>query len=124
MAWTVARNHPGAGSNQGQYPMFAIIEDGGKQYRVKKGDTIHVEMRQLAESETTLEFDRVLMVGEGSKCKVGTPWIEGAKVRAKLDKEVRGPKLRIVKFKRRKGYRRHTGHRQDYLRVAIDAILA
>ena len=104
--------------------MYAIIEDGGKQYRVKKGDTIHIEKRELAESAKTLDFDHVLMVGEGSKCKIGTPWVDGAKVTAKLDDEVRGPKVRIVKFKRRKGYRRHTGHRQDYLRVTIDSIKA
>ncbi len=102
--------------------MYAIIEDGGKQYRVEKGDTIYVEQRELKPSAKTIEFDRVLMLGDGAKSKIGAPLVDGAKVTAKLEAEVRGPKLDIVKFKRRKGYKLKKGHRQDLLKVTIDAI--
>lgn len=102
--------------------MYAIIEDGGKQYRVEKGDKIHIEMRELPESAKTIEFDRVLMIGDGAKSKVGDPVVNGAKVIASLEKQMRGPKLEIVKFRRRKGYKLHKGHRQDYLKVTIDSI--
>lgn len=102
--------------------MYAIVEDGGKQYRVEKGDTIYIEKRDLPEGTKTVVFDRVLMLGDGAKSKVGTPWIEGASVTAKLDCAIKGPKLQIVKFKRRKGYHLKKGHRQALLKVAIDKI--
>ncbi len=102
--------------------MYAIIEDGGKQYRVRQGDTLFVEMRELPKAATKIEFDRVLMLGEAGKSKIGNPVVPGAKVTAKLESPVRGPKVDIVKFRRRKGYKRHAGHRQDYLKVTIDAI--
>lgn len=102
--------------------MYAIIEDGGKQYRVEKGDKIFVELREMPESAKTIEFDRVLMVGDGEKSKVGTPHVVGAKVTARLEEEMRGPKVDIIKFRRRGGYRRKQGHRQDYLKVIIDSI--
>ncbi|RIK61776.1 MAG: 50S ribosomal protein L21 [Planctomycetota bacterium] len=104
--------------------MYAIIEDGGKQYRVQKGDKIFVERRELAASAKTIEFDRVLMVGDGEKSKLGTPLVAGAKVTARLDDEIRGPKVDVVKFRRRGGYKRKQGHRQDYLKVTIDSITA
>jgi large subunit ribosomal protein L21 len=104
--------------------MYAIVEDGGKQYRVEAGDTIYVETRVLPESKKTVDFDRVLMIGEGGKSRIGAPYVEGAKVIAKLDDEVRGPKLEIVKFRRRKGYKLHKGHRQNLLKVTIDKIQA
>lgn len=102
--------------------MFAIIEDGGKQYRVKTGDTLYIEQRKLPEDTKTIEFDRVLMLGEGVESKIGTPLVEGAKVTATLERPIKGPKLEIVKFKRRKGYRLHKGHRQNLLKVTIDRI--
>jgi large subunit ribosomal protein L21 len=102
--------------------MYAIVEDGGKQYRVETGDTIFVETRELPEGAKTVEFDRVLMLGDGRQSKVGAPWIPGAKVTARLDGALRGPKVEIIKFKRRKGYRLHKGHRQNYLKVTIDKI--
>ncbi len=102
--------------------MYAVVEDGGKQYRVQQGDTIYIERRDLDEGQTAIEFDRVLMLGDGESSRIGTPLVEGAKVTATLDKELRGPKLEIVKFKRRKGYRLHKGHRQDMLKVTIDKI--
>lgn len=102
--------------------MYAIVEDGGKQYRVEEGDTIYVETRDLPEDAKSLEFSRVLMVGNGAESKIGTPWVGEAKVTAKLEGEIKGPKLKIVKFKRRKGYRLRKGHRQKLLKVTIDKI--
>ncbi len=102
--------------------MYAIIEDGGKQYRVQKDDTLYVELRDLPTTAKKIEFDRVLMLGDGAKCKIGTPYVAGAKVTAGLVGRAKGPKLEIVKFRRRKGYKLHKGHRQNYLKVTIDSI--
>jgi len=102
--------------------MYAVIETGGKQYRVQPGDVIDVE-RGPEVADGTVEFDRVLMVGgEGTEVAVGSPTVDGAVVRASLVDEVRGRKIRVFKMKRRKGYRRTRGHRQDLLRVRIDEI--
>jgi large subunit ribosomal protein L21 len=104
--------------------MFAVIETGGKQYRVEKGDVLDVELLPSApEPGGKVAFERVLMVfGEGGT-RVGNPVIPGARVEGTLVDEVRGPKLRIFKHKRRKGYRRSAGHRQDLLRVRVENIV-
>ncbi len=103
--------------------MYAVIESGGKQYRVAQGDVIDVELLPTTGKESEkVEFDRVLMVGDGDDVKVGNPVVEGASVKATLVDRVRGPKIKVFKFKRRKGYRRTQGHRQNYLRVQIDSI--
>ena len=104
--------------------MYAIIADGGKQYMVREGQKLFVETRDLPEGATSVEFDQVLMVGEGEAASVGTPVLAGAKVSAKLVGEIRGPKETIVKFRRRKGYRLKKGHRQNYLQVTVDSITA
>lgn len=104
--------------------MFAVIETGGKQYRVQKGDLIDVErLEGVSEDAPAVSFDRVLMVG-GDEVRVGAPALDGAKVTGTLLREVRGPKVIVFKFKRRKQYRRKTGHRQNYHRVRIEAIEA
>jgi large subunit ribosomal protein L21 len=104
--------------------MFAVIETGGKQYRVEKGQVLDVErVPDAGEAGGKLAFDRVLMVFGAGGTRVGNPVIPGARVEATLLDGVRGPKLRIVKHKRRKAYRKHAGHRQDYLRVRVDAIV-
>ena len=103
--------------------MYAIIETGGKQYRVQPGDSLDIELLDLAEGQENVEFDRVLLVGEGETVHIGTPLVSGAKVTAKSLGELRGPKLEIHKYKRRKGYHLHRGHRQDLLRVQIDQIV-
>ncbi len=103
--------------------MYAIVEDGGKQYRVEDGTTIYIERRDLPADAQTLEFDRVLMLGDGASSTIGTPCVEGARVTARIDCAVKGPKLEIVKFKRRKGYHLHKGHRQSLLKVTIDKII-
>lgn len=101
--------------------MFAIIESGGKQYRVNEGDTLQLELLP-AESGETVEFP-VLMLG-GESVQIGSPLIEGAKVTAEVLEHGRGEKLRIYKFKAKNNYRRHTGHRQPYTEVRITGISA
>ena len=102
--------------------MFAVIETGGKQYRVSEGDVLDVEL--LGDVEDGVEFERVLMVGGEGESQVGTPTVEGATVKASLVSAVRGPKVIVFKKKRRKGYRRTRGHRQDLHRIRIDSISA
>jgi large subunit ribosomal protein L21 len=99
--------------------VYAIIQDGGHQFRVEPGDTILIERTGL-EPGAALTFSEVLFV-DG---KVGQPTVSGAHVEAVVEKAVRGPKIEIVKYKRRKNYRRHTGHRQDLTRVVIKSIHA
>lgn len=104
--------------------MYAVIETGGKQYRVEQGDVIDVELMGGAEDASgPVTFDRVLMIG-GEAPRVGTPTVEGAQVTGRLVDSIRGPKIRVFKKKRRKGYRRTNGHRQDLLRVRIENIEA
>lgn len=105
--------------------MFAVIETGGKQYRVEKGDVLDVELVPVegGKSGEMLAFDRVLMIyGEGGT-RVGNPTIPGARVEAELVGDVRAPKVRIFKHKKRKAYRKRAGHRQDLLRVRVREIV-
>lgn len=105
--------------------MYAVIETGGKQYRVQQGDILDVERIQgVSEDSKEIVFDRVLLVGDDDDVKVGRPLVDGAKVNAELVNEVRGPKVIVFKFKRRKQYRRKNGHRQDLHRVRIQGIEA
>jgi large subunit ribosomal protein L21 len=100
---------------------YAIIETGGKQYRVKEGDTITVE-RLIDEPGADISFDRVLMVGGAGTTKIGTPVVDGASVSAHVDEHFRGEKLIIFKFKPKKRYRRKTGHRQELTKLTITGI--
>ncbi len=104
--------------------MYAIVEDGGKQYMVQEGQTVYLERRDLPSGATSLELDRVLMLGDGADCKIGTPVVGGASVTAKVHDEIKGPKLYIEKHRRRKGYHLRKGHRQKYLKVSIEKINA
>ena len=105
--------------------MFAVIETGGKQYRVEPGDVIDIELTQVSGKKVEkVKFDRILLVGDDKDVKVGAPVVAGAEVTGVLVDKVRGPKIRVFKMKRRKGYRRTRGHRQDLLRVRIDTIKA
>ena len=108
----------------GEFGVYAIIEDGAHQYKIQEGDTFEVQRRDVAEDQSTLEFDRVVMVGDGADSKIGQPYVEGAKVLAKIAGEVKGRKIDVIKFRRRKGYRRKIGHRQKYLRVTVQKIEA
>lgn len=105
--------------------MFAVIETGGKQYRVQEGDLLDVELdARSGDDDREIEFGRVLMIGGGDSLQVGRPTVEGAKVTGSLVQEVRGPKIKVFKKKRRKGYKRLRGHRQNVLRVRIGSISA
>jgi large subunit ribosomal protein L21 len=103
--------------------MFAVFEDGGRQYRVQPGDKVKIDFRDTAKAGDALNFDRILAAGTDSTASIGRPTIEGAVVEAQvLDGEVRGPKLEVGKFRRRKGTIRHNGHIQRYTAVEIKAI--
>ncbi|MYD44452.1 MAG: 50S ribosomal protein L21 [Gammaproteobacteria bacterium] len=101
--------------------MFAVIETGGKQYRVEEGAKVSVEKLD-AEIGTDVEFDRVLMVANGESIEIGTPLVDGAKVTAKVVEQGRHAKIRVIKFKRRKHYLRRAGHRQQFTAVQIVGI--
>ena len=103
--------------------MYAVIRTGGKQYRVMQGETLRVEKLE-AEVGAPVKFDQVLLVGEGEKITVGTPTVNGASVAATVKAHGRGEKIRIVKFRRRKHFRKETGHRQHYTEVEITGISA
>jgi large subunit ribosomal protein L21 len=101
--------------------MYAVIKTGGKQYRVNQGDIIKVE-KLTADVGSKVDFDQVLLVGEGADVKVGAPVVDGAKVSGTVVAQDRHKKIVVFKMKRRKGYRRKQGHRQDYTGVRIEAI--
>lgn len=103
--------------------MYAVIVTGGKQYRVSEGDTLKVE-KLVAEAGSNVEFDQVLMAGEGESVQVGAPYIDGGKVTAEVVEHGRGRKVEIIKFRRRKHSRKRQGHRQDYTQVRITGISA
>ena len=103
--------------------MYAVIESGGKQHRVVEGETLKLEKIEAATGET-VEFDKVLMVGGGDTVKIGTPVVAGSKVTAEVVAHGRHQKVKIVKFNRRKHYRRETGHRQWFTEVKITGITA
>jgi large subunit ribosomal protein L21 len=104
--------------------VYAIFEDGGKQYKVTTGDKLLIELRDLPEGQAEITFDKVLMLGEGPEARIGTPWVQGASVTAKVVEALKTPKVRGVKFRRRKGYVKHWGHRQNMLKVEIGTINA
>ncbi len=103
--------------------MYAVIESGGKQHRVVEGETLKLEKIEIATGET-VEFDKVLLVGEGESVKVGTPVVEGSKVTAEVVSHGRHDKVTIIKFNRRKHHRKQAGHRQWYTEVKITGISA
>jgi large subunit ribosomal protein L21 len=103
--------------------MYAVIATGGKQYRVQPGETIKVEKLEGATEKGAVTFDQVLLVADGTDVKVGAPMLPGVKVTGEvLVPTGRGEKLIIYKYRRRKGYRRKTGHRQLFTAVKITGI--
>ena len=102
--------------------MYAIIESGGKQYRVEPGTVVALE-RIPGEVGTRVELDRVLLVSDGTTVKIGKPVVTGARVVSEIVAQSRGKKIDIFKFKRRKKYRRKTGHRQELTKVRIAEIV-
>ena len=103
--------------------MYAVIETGGKQYRVVEGETIDVELLKVSPGEQ-VTFENVLLVSNGEDVKVGQPVVEGASVQATVVGQSKGPKVLIFKHSGRTTMRRKTGHRQKYTRLHIDSISA
>ncbi len=103
--------------------MYAIIETGGKQVKVEEGQEIYVE-KISADQDEVVTFDKVLFVGGDAVVKVGAPFVDGATVTAKVEKQGRQKKVTVFKYKRRKNYHRKQGHRQPYTKVVIDKINA
>lgn len=109
--------------------MYAVIEQGGKQEKVTVGDCLEIELVDVADDATTVEFDKVLLVNDDKELKLGSPYVEGAKVTASFrttaaEGIVKGIKLYPMHFRRRKNSRRRIGHRQKYMQVTIDKIEA
>ncbi len=107
--------------------MYAVIEQGGKQYKVAEGQVLNIDLTDVATDAKTMELDKVLFVSDGKEIKIGTPYVEGAKVTASFkttaeDAVVKGQKLYPMHFRRRKNSKRRIGHRQKYLEVVIDKI--
>jgi len=109
--------------------MYAVIEQGGKQLKVAEGDCVNIELMEVPANAKTVELDKVLLVGEGEKVKIGTPYVKDAKVIASFkttaaEAVVKGEKLYPMYFRRRKNSKKRIGHRQKYLQVTIDKIEA
>lgn len=100
---------------------YAIVEDGGKQYKAILGETIEVDKYPLEVGEE-IDLEHVLLVNDGETVKVGTPLVNGAKVQATVVAQVKGPKVTVFRYKAKERIRTKTGHRQHYTRVRIDAI--
>jgi large subunit ribosomal protein L21 len=106
----------------GRKEIYAIIETGGKQYRVNPGQTIDVERLEVAEGDT-VELHRVLLIGDGDRVTVGMPTVDGAKVLATAKGAGKGDKVIVFKYKPKVRYRKKTGHRQLHTRLVIDKIV-
>ena len=109
--------------------MYAVIEQGGKQYKVAEGDCLNIELTETAPNTESIELDKVLFASDGEKVKIGTPYLDGAKVVASFkgtveESIVKGKKLYPMHLRRRKSSKRRIGHRQKYLQVVIDKIEA
>ena len=100
--------------------MFAVIQTGGKQYRVIEGSVLRIE-KLLADAGATVEFSDILIMGEGADVKIGKPMVTGAKVTATVQSHGKADKVRIVKFRRRKHYLRQGTHRQPYTEIKVTA---
>ena len=101
--------------------MKAIIVTGGKQYTVSEGDILFVE-KLNAEEEAVVKFDEVLAILDGENSKIGAPVVDGAVVEAKVVKNGKGKKIHVIKYKAKKGEKKHIGHRQPYTKVEITKI--
>ena len=101
--------------------MYAVIETGGKQYKVSQGDVIYIEKLDV-EAGAEVSFDKVLLIGEGSDVKVGAPLVDGVSVAAKVIKNDKAKKVVVYKYKPKKGYHKKQGHRQPYTKVEITKI--
>ena len=109
--------------------MYAIIEQGGTQYKVAEGDRLDIDLTDIAPDAKTIQFDKVLLISDGQNVKIGSPFVEGAKVIASFkttaaEAVVKGKKLYPMHFRRRKSSKKRIGHRQKYLQITIDKIVA
>ena len=103
--------------------MYAVIESGGKQHRVEEGEVLQLEKLEAATGDK-VKFDKILLVGEGESVKIGMHYVEGSQVEAEVLKQGRGDKIKIIKFNRRKHYKKTQGHRQLFTEVKITGIKA
>ena len=103
--------------------MYAVLQTGGKQYRIVEGQTLKIEKLPL-DIDATVDFTKVLFIADGDDVKVGKPYIDGAKVTARVLQQGRQKKIKIIKFKRRKHYDKQMGHRQYYTAIKIEKISA
>ena len=109
--------------------MYAVIEQGSKQYKVAEGDCLEIDLTDISPNAKTIEMDKVLLINDGKKIKIGNPFLKGAKVTASFkttaqDAVVKGEKLYPTHLRKRKNSKRRIGHRQKYLQVVIDKIKA
>jgi large subunit ribosomal protein L21 len=104
-------------------PMYAVIQTGGKQYRVKEGTFLKIEKLELGAGDN-IEFDKVLMIQSEDDVKIGLPFVEGGKVTATVLSQGRHDKIKIIKFRRRKHHMKQMGHRQYYTEIQITGISA
>ena len=103
--------------------MYAVIESGGKQHRIEEGETLQLEKLDATAGDK-VKFDKILLVGEGDSVKIGTPYLKDSQVEAEVLKQGRGGKIKIIKFNRRKHYKKQQGHRQLFTEVKITDIKA
>ncbi|MHC4084842.1 MAG: 50S ribosomal protein L21 [Planctomycetota bacterium] len=109
--------------------MYAVIEQGGKQYKIAQGDCINIELTDVSPDAKTMELDKVLLINDDKKVKIGTPYLKGAKVIVSFqttaeESVIKGKKLYPMHLRRRKNSKRRIGHRQKYLQVIVDKIKA
>lgn len=109
--------------------MYAVIEQGSKQYKVAEGDCLNIDLADVSPDANTIELDKVLLVSDGEEVKIGTPFLKGAKVIASFkttaqEAVIKGKKLYPMHFRKRKNSKKRIGHRQKYLQVVIDKIQA
>ena len=101
--------------------MYAVVETGGKQYKVAEGDVLFVEKLE-GEAGDNVELDKVLLVSNGGDITVGKPYVEGAKVNVSIEEQGKGKKIIVFKYKAKKDYRKKQGHRQPYTKIKIEKI--
>ncbi len=102
--------------------MYALVEIKGKQYKAEKGSLLKVD-RLNEDQGANVEFDSVVLTNNGDAVKVGSPFVKGAKIKATVQDTLKDKKVKVIKFKRRKGYRRHKGHRQQYTFIKVEDII-
>ena len=102
--------------------MYAIIETGGKQYRVQEGDVVRVEKLKIADGEK-VNFDKVLLVADEGRINVGKPYVDGAVVEAVVENQGKAKKIIVFKYKSKKDYRKKQGHRQPYTQIKVEKIV-